>query len=238
MSNDAQTYDLVVIGAGAAGSTIAAETQAMGVKVALIEQWKVGGTCLNAGCDPTKTLVRSAEVLHLAQTAARYGIAVEGARADWPAIRERVETVIDTIRGGDGDANIRRSGVALYKGHARFRSPHEIAVDGDVLRFDRAVIATGARAVVPPIPGLAEAGFITNVEAVALERLPRSLAIIGGGVVATEFAQIFGRLGVEVTILNRRERILPREEPELTDALQDIFRREGIRIENGIQARR
>ncbi|HEX5500695.1 MAG TPA: FAD-dependent oxidoreductase, partial [Thermomicrobiales bacterium] len=172
------------------------------------------------------------------QTAARYGVAVDGARADWPAIRDRVETVIDTIRGGDGDANIRRSGVALYKDHARFRSPHEIEVDGDVLRFDRAVIATGARAVVPPIPGLAEAGFITNVEAVALERLPRSLAIIGGGVVATEFAQIFGRLGVEVTILNRRERILPREEPELTEELQDIFRREGIRIENGIQARR
>ncbi|HEX5499133.1 MAG TPA: FAD-dependent oxidoreductase, partial [Thermomicrobiales bacterium] len=238
MSSDAATFDLVVIGAGAAGSTIAAEARAMGATVALVEQWKVGGTCLNAGCDPTKTLVRSAEVLHLAQTAARYGIVVDGARANWPAIRDRVEAVIDTIRGGDGDANIRRSGVALFKGHARFRSPHEIEVDGEALRFDRAVIATGARAVVPPIPGLAETGFITNIEAIALARLPQSMAIIGGGVVATEFAQIFGRLGVGVTMLNRRERILPREEPELTEALQEILRREGIRIENGVQARR
>ncbi len=237
MSSDA-AFDLVVIGAGAAGSTIAAEARAMGARVALIEQWKVGGTCLNAGCDPTKTLVRSAEVLHLAQTAARYGIVVDGARADWPAIRARVETVIDTIRGGDGDANIRRSGIVLFKGHARFRSPHEIAVDGELIRAERVVIATGARSVVPPIPGLAEAGFITNVEAVALDRLPRSLAILGGGVVATEFAQIFGRLGVAVTMLNRRERILPREEPELTEALQEVLRREGIRIENGVRARR
>ncbi|HEU5433878.1 MAG TPA: FAD-dependent oxidoreductase, partial [Thermomicrobiales bacterium] len=172
MSSDA-AFDLVVIGAGAAGSTIAAEAKAMGANVALIEQWKVGGTCLNAGCDPTKTLVRSAEVLHLAQTAARYGIVVDGARADWPAIRDRVETVIDTIRGGDGDANIRRNGVALYKGHARFRSPHEIDVDGERLHTDRAVIASGARVVVPPIPGLVETGFITNLEAVALPRLPR-----------------------------------------------------------------
>lgn len=238
MADGARQFDLVVIGAGAAGSTVAGEARALGASVALVERWKVGGTCLNVGCDPTKTLVRSAEVLHLARTAADYGIAVEAARADWPAVRRRVEQVIDTIRGGDGDANIRAMGTVLLKGEARFVGPHEVAVGGERLRGDRVVIATGAKASLPPIPGLAEAGFITNVEAVSLEALPRSLAILGAGVIAAEFAQIFCRFGVEVTLLNRRDRILPREDAELATELEAVLRREGVRIENNVRAER
>lgn len=229
------SFDLLVIGAGAAGSTAAGEARLRGARVALVERWKVGGTCLNAGCDPTKTLVRSAEVAHLARTAARYGIAVGRVRTDWPAVRRRVETVIDTIRGGDGDQNIRDAGIALFKGHARFRSPHEVEVGGETLRAERIVVATGARPVVPPIPGLRETGYLTNVEAVALATLPASLAIVGGGIVAVEFAQIFQRLGVAVTLLNRRERILPREDPELTAELEAVLEREGVRIEREAQ---
>src|ERR671913_2248895 len=106
-------YDLFVVGAGAAGSTAAAEARGQGARVAMVEQWKVGGTCLNAGCDPTKALVRAAHALHEPRTAGRFGIVVESASADWPAVIDRVERVIDTIRRGDGDRNIREAGIDL-----------------------------------------------------------------------------------------------------------------------------
>jgi len=240
-SAPAHHFDLVVIGAGGAGSTAAGEAIARGAKVALVERWKVGGTCLNVGCDPTKTLVRSAEIRHLARHAARFGIDVPEARTDWQAVIERVERVVDTIRGGDGDRNIRESGVALYKGHARFRSPHEIEVAGaetTVLRADKVIVATGAAQIPPPIIGLREAGFITNVEAVALPVLPRSLAIVGAGPVGVEFAQVFARLGVEVTLFAPRERILPGEDDALTPVLQAVLEREGIRVETRARVRR
>src|ERR1700712_1084978 len=110
-----ERFDLAVIGAGGAGSTAAFEAIGRGAKVGMFEQWLGGGTCLNVGCDPTKTLVRSAEALHLARTAARFGVVIPAATLDWPAVRRRVETVIDVIRGGDGDHNVRASGIALFK---------------------------------------------------------------------------------------------------------------------------
>jgi pyruvate/2-oxoglutarate dehydrogenase complex dihydrolipoamide dehydrogenase (E3) component len=234
----AAPYDLIVIGAGAAGSTAAAEARANGARVAMVEQWKVGGTCLNAGCDPTKALVRAAKVLHEARTAEGFGIIVEHAAANWPAVIERVERVIDTIRGGDGDRNIREAGIDLRKGHARFRAPREIEVAGDVLRGEAVILATGVRARIPAVPGLRETGYITNVEAVTLQPLPRSLAILGAGTIATEFAQIFARFGVQVTVLGRSPRFLPQEEPELADSLREVLEREGIRIETGVTLER
>jgi pyruvate/2-oxoglutarate dehydrogenase complex dihydrolipoamide dehydrogenase (E3) component len=231
----AADYDLIVIGAGAAGSTAAFEARGQGARVAMVEQWKVGGTCLNAGCDPTKSLVRAARVMHEARTANRYGIAIEQARADWPAVIGRVARVIDTIRGGDGDRNIREAGIDLRKGHARLRSPREVEVDGDILRGEAVLLAVGARAAAPPIPGLRETGFITNIEAVALPRLPASLAIVGAGTVAMEFAQIFARFGVAVTVLGRNPRLLPDQEPELAEVLREVLESEGIRIATGVR---
>src|SRR5215207_863104 len=227
-------YDLIVVGAGAAGSTAAAEARVQGARVAMVEQWKVGGTCLNAGCDPTKALVRAAHALHETRTASRFGIAVQDIDVDWPRVIDRVDRVIDTIRGGDGDRNIREAGIDLRKGHARLLSPIEVAVEGDVLRGEAVILATGVRAFIPPIPGLRDVGFITNVEAVALPALPRSLAIIGGGTIAMEFAQIFARFGVEVTVLGRNPRLLPLEEPELVDILRELLVQEGVRIETGV----
>jgi len=226
-------YDLIVIGAGGAGSTVAGEANNRGARVALIERWKVGGTCLNVGCDPTKTLVRSAQILHQSRHAARFGITVPDATPDWPAVIARVERVIDTIRGGDGDRNIRESGVSLYKGTGRFVSPHEVDVNGETLWGEKIVIATGAAEVIPPIEGLREAGFITNVEAIALPELPRSMTIIGGGVIGCEFAQIFARFGVDVTILGSADRLLPREDEAVVLPLQDVLRREGVSIQTG-----
>lgn len=233
-----ETYDLIVIGAGGAGSTAASEAAQRGARVALIERWKVGGTCLNAGCDPTKTMVRSAEVFHLARHASRFGIEIEGARDNWPAVMRRVERVIDTIRGGDGDQNIRNAGIALYKASARFLESNLLEVNGTTLRGDKVIIASGARNTVPSIAGLAEAGFITNVEAVALPRLPRSLAIIGCGAVGVEFAQIFARFGVEVTIFGSRQHLLPREDAELAEALHAVLEREGVRVLTPAHVRR
>jgi pyruvate/2-oxoglutarate dehydrogenase complex dihydrolipoamide dehydrogenase (E3) component len=200
----------------------------------MAEEWKVGGTCLNAGCDPTKALVRAAHALHEAQTTSRFGINVGDVGVDWPAVIDRVERVIDTIRGGDGDRNIREAGIDLRKGHARLRSRHEVEVGGDILRSEAVILATGVRAFIPPIPGLSEAGYITNVEAVTLPTLPRSLAIIGGGTIAVEFAQIFARFGVEVTVLGRNPRLLPLEEPELADILRDLLVKEGVCVETGV----
>jgi pyruvate/2-oxoglutarate dehydrogenase complex dihydrolipoamide dehydrogenase (E3) component len=230
----AAPYDLIVVGAGAAGSTAASEARGQGARVAMVEQWKVGGTCLNAGCDPTKALVRAAHALYETRTASRFGIEVEDARVDWPRVIDRVERVIDTIRGGDGDRNIREAGIDLRKGHARLLSPTEVAVEGDVLRGEAVILATGVRAFVPAIPGLREAGFITNVEAVTLPVLPRSLVIIGGGTIAMEFAQVFARFGLQVTVLGRNPRLLSLEEPELVDMLRDLLEQEGVRIETGV----
>jgi pyruvate/2-oxoglutarate dehydrogenase complex dihydrolipoamide dehydrogenase (E3) component len=230
----AAPYDLIVVGAGAAGSTAASEARGQGARVAMVEQWKVGGTCLNAGCDPTKALVRAAHALYETRTASRFGIEVEDARVDWPRVIDRVERVIDTIRGGDGDRNIREAGIDLRKGHARLHSPTEVAVEGDFLRGEAVILATGVRAFVPAIPGLREAGFITNVEAVTLPVLPRSLVIIGGGTIAMEFAQVFARFGVQVTVLGRNPRLLSLEEPELVDMLRDLLEQEGVRIETGV----
>lgn len=231
-------YDLIVVGAGAAGSTAASEARGQGARVAMIEQWKVGGTCLNAGCDPTKALVRAAHALHEVRTASRFGIEVDDVQVDWPRAIDRVERVIDTIRGGDGDRNIREAGIDLRKGHARLLSPTEVAVEGDVLRGEALILATGVRAFVPALPGLREAGFITNVEAVTLPVLPRSLAIIGGGTIAMEFAQIFARFGVQVTVLGRNPRLLPLEEPELVEMLRGLLEQEGVRIETGVTLER
>ena len=234
MSGGSAPYDLIVIGAGAAGSTAAAEARGQGARVAMVEQWKVGGTCLNAGCDPTKALVRAAHTLHETRSADRFGITIEDAQVDWPRVIDRVERVIDTIRGGDGDRNIREAGIDLRKGHARLLSPSAVAVEGDVLWGEAVILATGVRAFVPAIPGLREVGFITNVEAVTLPALPRSLAIIGGGTIAIEFAQIFARFGVKVTVLGRNPRLLPLEEPELVDMLGALLAQEGVRIETGV----
>jgi pyruvate/2-oxoglutarate dehydrogenase complex dihydrolipoamide dehydrogenase (E3) component len=228
-------YDLIVIGAGASGSIVADDAVEQGARVALIEQWAVGGTCLNAGCDPTKTLVASAAAVHAMRHGDRHGLTPVDPELPWSRVMERVATVIDTIRGGDGDRNVRGKGIELFKAPARFVNEHQIKVDGQLLHGDRFLIATGARLFVPEIDGIREAGFIDNYDAVNLPELPESLAIIGGGVVAVEFAQIFARFGVEVTILGSRDQILPKEEPDLASALASVLREEGIRIETGVR---
>lgn len=232
------SFDLIVIGAGAAGSSIASGAAGRGFSVALIEEHKVGGTCLNVGCDPTKTLIRSAEIAHLARTSGRFGIEIPEPRIDWPSIRDRVHTVIDTIRGGDGDQNLRDLGITLIKEHGQFIDRDHVMAGDQKITADRFLIATGASQRIPDIEGLSDIGFITYNNLLDLGELPASLVIVGGGVVAVEFAQMLARLGVEVTMTGSRSQILPREEPALSEALLDVLKAEGVRWVPGVRITR
>ena len=233
-------YDLIVIGAGGAGSTAAGNAAEMGKHVALIERDKLGGTCLNYGCDPTKTLLHTASVFYHASHASGLGLRISQAKVDWEAVQAHVRQVQETIRGGtleQASAGIAAQGIDLFMGEAMFTSPHEIRVNGVTLRSKRFVIATGTVAMIPEIDGLSKAGYITNVEAVSLPELPKRLVVIGGGPIGLEFAQMFSRLGAQVTVLERGEQPLPREDPELAMLLCSQLTAEGIRLEFGAEMR-
>jgi len=227
-------YDLIVIGAGGAGSTAATSAASMGKRVALIERDKLGGTCLNYGCDPTKTLLHTAHLLYHARHASTLGLRFPQAEADWAAVQAHVRQVQKTIRGGtleQARAGIAAQGIDLFMGEAMFTSPHEICVNGETLTGRRFVIATGTTAFIPDIEGLSETGYITNVEAVSLLELPKRLVVIGAGPIGLEFAQMFSRFGVKVDVLEREKQPLPREDSELAMALCSQLRAEGIRLE-------
>jgi pyruvate/2-oxoglutarate dehydrogenase complex dihydrolipoamide dehydrogenase (E3) component len=233
-------YDIIVIGAGGAGSNAATTAASMDKRIALIERDKLGGTCLNYGCDPTKTLLHTAHMLHHARHAAALGLRIPHADADWRAVQAHVRQVQKTIRGGTPEqarAGIAAQGIDLFMGDAMFTSPHEIRVNGETLRGELFVIATGTVPFIPDIQGLSEAGYITNVEAVSLPELPKRLVVIGGGPIGLEFAQMFSRFGVQVVVLERGKQPLPREDPELAMALCSQLTAEGIRLEFGAEMR-
>ncbi|HEX5691652.1 MAG TPA: NAD(P)/FAD-dependent oxidoreductase, partial [Roseiflexaceae bacterium] len=230
-----KSFDVLVIGAGPAGGGAAAAAAEGGASVAQVERDQIGGTCLNYGCDPTKALLHTAHLLYNARHAERYGLEIPSAKADWPAVLKHVDRLIDQMRGGD-DAQAREKiareqGIKLFKGEARFVSPHEVAVGKRTLRAEQFIIATGSQAVVPEIDGLQQAGFITNKEAVSLRELPRRLAIVGGGPIGIEFAQMFARFGVEVTVLEQAPTMLAKDDRELADTLCELLATQGIRLE-------
>jgi pyruvate/2-oxoglutarate dehydrogenase complex dihydrolipoamide dehydrogenase (E3) component len=229
-------YDLIVIGAGGAGSTAATTAASLGKRVALIEHDKLGGTCLNYGCDPTKTLLHTAHMLYHARHASTLGLRIPRAEADWAEVQAHVRQVQTTIRGGTSEqahAGIVAQGIDLFMGEAMFSSPHEIIVNGEILRSKQFVIATGTIPLIPDIEGLSEAGYITNVEAVSLPVLPKRLVVIGGGPIGLEFAQMFSRFGVQVVVLERDKQPMPHEDHELAMALCSQLTAEGIRLEFG-----
>ncbi len=232
----AEKFDLLVIGDGAAGGSAASAAVKAGKRVALVEKHKPGGTCLNYGCDPTKTLLNCAHRLYQARHDAEFGLQIGQAQPDWPVIRARVHSVIDQLRGGSLEQafeNIRQEGVTVFRGEACFLSPNRVRVGQQEIEASQFLIATGTVAAVPPVKGLREAGFITNVEAVDLAELPENLAVIGGGVIGIEFAQMFSRLGVKVTILEHGPNILDTEDQEFANHLRQLLEKEGIKILTG-----
>ncbi|MEW6338550.1 MAG: mercuric reductase [Acidobacteriota bacterium] len=228
-------YNLVVVGAGTAGLVSAAGAAGLGARVALVERNLMGGDCLNVGCVPSKTIIRAARALADVRAARRFGVSVpDGAGADFAAIMERVRRVRAGISPHDSARRFRDEyGVDVFLGDGRFTGPDTVEVAGATLRFERAVIATGARAAVPPIPGLAEAGYLTNETVFNLTEQPARLAVIGGGPIGCELAQTFARLGSRVTIVEMMDQFLPREDQDAAAILRDALARDGVDIRLG-----
>lgn len=195
-------YDVLVIGAGAAGLTAAAGCALYGLRTALIERAEMGGECLNTGCVPSKALLAAAAAAHGVRTAGRFGIRTPPPVIDFAAVRAHVRLAIDTIAPHDSAATMAGYGVEVITGQARFLSPHRVAVGDRALTAPRIVLATGSRPAVPPIPGLADVAFLTNETVWNLETLPDHLAILGAGAVGVEMAQAFRRLGSAVTLID------------------------------------
>ncbi len=222
-------YHLIVIGGGTAGLVSAAGAAGLGARVALIERNLLGGDCLNVGCVPSKGVIRAARAWHDARHGDEFGAPIAGGEGDFAAVMERMRRLRAGISPNDSAARFRDLGIDVFLGHGRFVSPQEIEVDGERLRFRRAVIATGARAVGLPIEGLEETGYLTNETIFSLEELPRRLAVIGAGPIGCEMAQAFARFGSEVTILDAGDQLLPRENAEAAAIVQAAMVRDGVR---------
>jgi len=224
-------YNLVVIGAGTAGLVTAAGAAGLGAKVALVERNLMGGDCLNVGCVPSKALIRASRAAFDVTDAARFGSEVKGEVViDFGKAMERMRKIRAGISGNDSAHRFKYLGVDVFLGEAVFSGPDEVTVGDTKLKFKKAVIATGARPIAPPIDGLAEAGFLTNETVFNLTERPERFAVIGAGPIGSELAQAFSRLGSEVTIIERAPQFLSREDPDAAEILHDAFRREGIEV--------
>ncbi len=226
-------YDLVVLGAGTAGLVAAAGAAGLGAKVALVERHLMGGDCLNTGCVPSKAVIAASRVWHTVHNGEEMGGAPPIGTGDFARVMERMRRLRADIAPHDGAARFRDLGIDVFLGEGRFVAADALEVDGARLAFKRAVVATGARAAVPPIAGLAEAGFLTHETVFSLTTLPRRLAVIGGGPIGCELAQAFGRLGAQVTLFDVLPRLLAREDEEAAALVAGVMERESVRLELG-----
>jgi pyruvate/2-oxoglutarate dehydrogenase complex dihydrolipoamide dehydrogenase (E3) component len=227
----ADRYNLVVIGAGPAGLVTAAGAAGLGAKVALVERDLMGGDCLNVGCVPSKGLIRAARAAAHVRDAGEFGVDVpKGVRVDFAAVMERMRRLRAGISATDSAWRFRGLGVDVFLGEGRFSGPQTVEVDGKTLRFSKAVIATGARAAAPPVPGLAEAGYLTNETVFSLTELPRRLAVIGAGPVGCELSQAFACFGAAVTLFEAGSHILSREDADAAERVQRALVRDGVRL--------
>jgi pyruvate/2-oxoglutarate dehydrogenase complex dihydrolipoamide dehydrogenase (E3) component len=231
-------YDAIIIGSGQGGNPLAYRLADVGWQVALIEKANVGGTCINTGCTPTKTMVHRAQVAHYARNAARWGVHAENVIADLPTIVAQKNIVVASFRGGVQKKIGRHANIRLYQGKARFTNPHQVQVGDTLLESDKIFINTGGRPNIPDIPGLASANVLTNVSIMELKELPEHLIVLGGGYIGLEFGQMFRRYGSKVTILHNQAQIVPREDPEVAAELQKILEGEGIEFHLNIRTTR
>ena len=232
-------YHLVVVGAGTGGLVSAAIAAGLGARVALVERGLMGGDCLTVGCVPSKSIIRSSRAWSDARTAAeRYGGPVATGDGDFAAVMERMRRARAGLAAADGARRFRDLGVDVFLGDAQFTAPDTVAVGDAVLRFRRAVIATGARASVPDIPGLHDATYHTNETIFTVTRRPTHLVIIGGGAIGCELAQAFARLGTRVTLLDRGDGVLEGEEPEACAIVDAALVRDGVSVMHGVTVER
>jgi len=232
--------DLIIIGGGAGGLIVASVAAQLGLKVTLIEKEdKLGGDCLHYGCVPSKTLIHTAKVASLMRRGAEFGLDAHEPEVDLGKVNAHVQSVIDHIQQHDDPGRFRDYGCEVLLGEpAEFISAYEVRVGERAIEGKRFVIATGTRTFIPPIPGLEETGFITNLDLFSLQSLPKRLIVLGGGPIGLEMGQALARLGSQVTIIHRQAHLLPQEDPELADALQKTLIAEGMVIHTSTQARR
>ncbi|MCI0587169.1 MAG: FAD-dependent oxidoreductase, partial [Planctomycetes bacterium] len=231
-------HDVIVIGSGQAGVPLATRLVAAGKRVLLAERKHLGGTCVNVGCTPTKTMVASARAAHVARRAGRLGVRTGAVRVDFAKVIARKRAIVRQWRAGvqeeiDGAGKRLR----LAHGHARFVGEREIEVNGERHAAETVVVNTGARPLVPGLPGLDGVPWLDNARLMELGTLPSHLVVLGGGYIACEFGQMFRRFGSRVTIVQRGSHLLDREDPDVSAALEEVFRKEGIRLLLGAEGR-
>jgi pyruvate/2-oxoglutarate dehydrogenase complex dihydrolipoamide dehydrogenase (E3) component len=228
--SEVQPFDAIIIGAGQAGPPLAGRLTAAGQRVAVIERKHVGGTCVNTGCIPTKTLVASAHAAHLARRGAEYGVGTGPVTVDMAKVKARKDGIMLEDRNGVQDWLDGMDGCTFFKGHARFEDPHTIRVGDDLLRGERIYLNVGGRAVVPDIPGLSDVEFLTNVSVLELDTVPEHLVVVGGSYIALEFAQMYRRFGARVTVVERGSRLASREDEDVSTTIREILEAEGIDV--------
>ncbi len=225
-----EKFDAIVIGTGQSGPSLAERMAREGMRVAVIERGKFGGTCVNTGCVPTKTLVASAYVAHMARRAAEYGVDVGPVTVDMRRVKARKDEIVAKSRGGvtrwmDGLKNAK-----VYRGHGRFEAPRAVRVNGDLLEAEKIIVNTGCRALIPDMAGLETVPYFTNSTLLDSEILPEHLLIVGGSYIGLEFAQAFRRFGAGVSVIEMGDRLIGREDSEISDAVKEILEAEGIEV--------
>ncbi|MBZ0167966.1 dihydrolipoyl dehydrogenase [Candidatus Methylomirabilis lanthanidiphila] len=222
------TYDAIVIGSGQGGNPLSHKLADLGWRVALIEKEHLGGTCINTGCTPTKTMVASAQVAHYARHAARWGVRTGEVSVDLARIMARKDAIVQSFRSGQERKVDQRPNLDLHRGHARFIGPHAIQVGAETLEGERIFVNTGTRPEIPRIEGLDGTAYLTNATIMELRELPEHLLVLGGGYIGLEFGQMFRRFGSRVTIVHRGDEILTREDPDVAAELQKLLEGEGV----------
>jgi len=226
----AEKFDAIIVGAGQAGPPLAGRLTEAGQTVAVIERKLVGGTCVNSGCIPTKTLVASAYAARLARRAAEYGIGTGDISVDMTAVKARKDKIVIGDREGVESWIEGMSGATLIRGHARFEGPHTIRVDDRVLEADKIFLNVGGRAVAPDMPGLADIDYMTNVGILELDTVPEHLVVVGGSYIALEFAQMYRRFGAGVTVIEKGPRLTSREDEDVSATIKEVLEAEGIDV--------
>jgi len=226
----AVSYDAIVIGTGQSGPYVTSRLAAAGMKVAVIERKVFGGTCVNTGCIPTKTMVASAYAARVAARAAEYGVEVGPVRVDMKRVKARKDEVSKQSRVGLEDWLEHMENCTVYRGHARFESTHEVSVGAERLRAEKIFINVGGRALVPDMPGIGEIDFLTNSSMMSVDFLPKHLIVIGGSYIGLEFGQMFRRFGSDVTIIEMGPRLIGREDEDVSTAVREIVEHEGVQV--------
>ena len=223
-----KTYDAIIIGSGQGGVPLATNLAELGWRMALIEKGQLGGSCINYGCTPTKTMISSARIAHYTRVGPEFGIHPGLVQVNMAEVVARKNEIVDSFRSGIEDQVENNPKLTLYRGHGRFTAPHEVEVNGEKLTSDKIFINTGTRPRVLPIPGLDQIEFLTNRNIMDLKAVPAHLIALGGNYLGLEFGQMFRRLGSEVTVVELGDQIIPREDPEVSESLKEALEGEGM----------